>query len=250
MEESIKTYGRASNSKINYDKSITFPLHGGKMEGYFSTRLRFYIQQKIKKFNYSSPEHIKYLGMKSMDTNISPQEQWEMTKTATKRVIKNFRVKHVHWRRLSINYLERKQNRLLRSKPLKATLRILLPRTDFMLQILQQELVDISALKAGDRWREKGERSSAGGVLGDPGSNHMATTDDSATDELGASGDTGDSGSARDSGESGGSCSDGGSDGSSGGDGGSDASDEEVAFASASRDLGSSDEPNAGIVHP
>ncbi|KAL9538397.1 hypothetical protein PS6_011569 [Mucor atramentarius] len=166
-----------------------------------------------------------------MDTNISPQEQWEMTKTATKRVIKNFRVKHVHWRRLSINYLERKQNRLLRSKPLKATLHI-------------------SALKAGDRWREKGERSSAGGVLGDPGSNHMATTDDSATDELGASGDTGDSGSARDSGESGGSCSDGGSDGSSGGDGGSDASDEEVAFASASRDLGSSDEPNAGIVHP
>lgn len=62
MEECIKTYGKASNSKINYDKSMAFPLHGGKMEGYFGTRLRSYIQQKMKWFDYSSPEYIKYLG--------------------------------------------------------------------------------------------------------------------------------------------------------------------------------------------
>ncbi|EPB84081.1 hypothetical protein HMPREF1544_09141 [Mucor circinelloides 1006PhL] len=61
MEECIKTYGRASNSKINYDKSMAFPLHGGKMEGYFGTRLRYYIQQKMKWYDYSSPEYIKYL---------------------------------------------------------------------------------------------------------------------------------------------------------------------------------------------
>ncbi|CEP06836.1 hypothetical protein [Parasitella parasitica] len=80
---------------------------------------------------------------------------WRAT---TKKVIKRFGVKHVHWRRLSIRHLERKRNRLLSSKPPRATLRILLPQIDSMLQILQQVLVNISALKAGDNWREKGER--------------------------------------------------------------------------------------------
>jgi hypothetical protein len=62
MEDCIKTYGKASNSKINYDKSIAFPMHGGKMEGYFGVRLRSYIQQKMKWYDYNSPDYIKYLG--------------------------------------------------------------------------------------------------------------------------------------------------------------------------------------------
>ena len=97
--------------------------------------------------------------MASMDTTISPQEQWERIKTTTKKVIKTFGIKYVNWRRVSIKHLERKRNRLLRSKPPKSTLLFMLPRIDSMLQILQQELVDIAALRAGDTWREKGERS-------------------------------------------------------------------------------------------
>jgi hypothetical protein len=56
---------------------------------------------------------------------------------------------------MSIKHLERKRNRLLRYKPPTAILRKLLPKIDSMLQILQQELVDIAALKAEDIWREK-----------------------------------------------------------------------------------------------
>lgn len=33
------------------------------------------------------------------------------------------------------------------------------PRIDQMISVLQQELVDINALKSGVRWREKGEKS-------------------------------------------------------------------------------------------
>ncbi|KAK4515183.1 Glycerophosphocholine phosphodiesterase [Mucor velutinosus] len=97
--------------------------------------------------------------MDTMEVNMTPQDQWEHIKRITKKAIQKFGVKHVNWRRMSIKHLERKRNRLLRSKPPIATLRILLPRIDSMLQILQQELVDIAALKAGDIWREKGEKS-------------------------------------------------------------------------------------------
>jgi hypothetical protein len=48
MKECLKTYGQASNSKINYEKSVAFPLHGGKMNGYFGVRLRTYVQGKMK----------------------------------------------------------------------------------------------------------------------------------------------------------------------------------------------------------
>lgn len=62
MEECLKTYGQASNSKINYEKSVAFPLHGGKMNGYFGVRLRTYIQGKMKWYDYNCPDYIKYLG--------------------------------------------------------------------------------------------------------------------------------------------------------------------------------------------
>ncbi|CEP12727.1 hypothetical protein [Parasitella parasitica] len=57
-----KIYGRASTSKINYDKSLAFSMHGGKMESYFGVTLRPYAQQKMKRYDYSSPSYIRYLG--------------------------------------------------------------------------------------------------------------------------------------------------------------------------------------------
>ncbi|CAO0793218.1 unnamed protein product [Mucor circinelloides] len=52
----------ASNTKINYGKSIAFPIHGGKKEGFFDVRLRSNIQQKMKWYDCNSPYYIKYLG--------------------------------------------------------------------------------------------------------------------------------------------------------------------------------------------
>lgn len=86
-------------------------------------------------------------------------DQWEVLKKVTKKTIKSFGVKYVSWRQASLRHLERKRNRLLRSKPPPATLVYFLPRLDSMISQLQQELVDISAYKAGVTWREKGERS-------------------------------------------------------------------------------------------
>ncbi|CEP15119.1 hypothetical protein [Parasitella parasitica] len=97
--------------------------------------------------------------MASLTDSTSPQDQWELIKRTTKQVIKKFGVKHVNWRKQSIKHLERKRNRLLRSKPPTAILLMSLPRIDTMIHTLQQELVDIAALKAGDSWREQGERS-------------------------------------------------------------------------------------------
>ncbi|CAO0800115.1 unnamed protein product [Mucor circinelloides] len=156
--------------------------------------------------------------MESMDTNISPQEQWDMIKTVTKKG-----VEHVHWRPLSINHLEeRKRARLLRSKPPNATA---LMEILFLLR-LRQELVLLVA-----SW-------------GNSGSNTVVTTDDSASDGLCVSGDSADYGD-----DSGGPGSDGGSDGCSSGDGGSDAP-TEVASTSAPGDSGGSVVPNGGIYHP
>lgn len=97
--------------------------------------------------------------MKTLPDSLSTQEQWESVKEVTKAVIKQFGIKYVSWRKLSLKQLERKRNRLLRSKPPVATLVHFLPKIENMIHILQQELVDIAALKAGVTWREKGERS-------------------------------------------------------------------------------------------
>jgi endonuclease/exonuclease/phosphatase family metal-dependent hydrolase len=102
----------------------------------------------------------KLLGvMDRMSPDLSPQLQWEAVKQSTKQVIKSFGIKHVSWRKLTLRKLEKKRNRLLRSKPPVAVLQQLLPKIDNMIHLLQQELVDVAALKAGVTWREKGERS-------------------------------------------------------------------------------------------
>jgi hypothetical protein len=75
----------------------------------------------------------------SMPVDATTQEQWGRVKITTMK--------------------ERKRNRLLRSKPPVATLQHFLPKLERMIHALQTELVEVSALKAGAVWREKGERS-------------------------------------------------------------------------------------------
>ena len=64
IEDCLKGYSKASNSKVNLDKSIAFPLHGSKMMGYKGAELRNYIinNQRMKWFDNSSTGYLKYLG--------------------------------------------------------------------------------------------------------------------------------------------------------------------------------------------
>ncbi|KAG1049853.1 hypothetical protein G6F43_007845 [Rhizopus delemar] len=91
--------------------------------------------------------------------SLSPQDQWELVKTVAIKTVKTFGVKYVCWRQQSLKYLQRKRNRLLRSKPPVATLEHFLPKIEKMIKMLQAELVEGAALTAGMVWREQGERS-------------------------------------------------------------------------------------------
>lgn len=64
IEDCLKEYSKASNSKVNFSKSIAFPLHGGNMMGHKGAELRNYIanNQCMKWFDYSSTGYVKYLG--------------------------------------------------------------------------------------------------------------------------------------------------------------------------------------------
>ncbi|KAI9249097.1 hypothetical protein EDC94DRAFT_330536 [Helicostylum pulchrum] len=94
-----------------------------------------------------------------MSPDLSPQLKWEAVKSTTKQIIKSFGTKYVSWRTLTLRELGRKRNRLLRSKPPVSILQLTLPKIDRMIYILQQELVDVAALKANAIWRENSERS-------------------------------------------------------------------------------------------
>jgi hypothetical protein len=65
LQKCLKVYNKASNSKINYKKSVAFPLHGGNMkENGQGAILEKYIvdHQKMRWYNRYSSGYLKYLG--------------------------------------------------------------------------------------------------------------------------------------------------------------------------------------------
>ncbi|KAG0822606.1 hypothetical protein G6F19_011268 [Rhizopus arrhizus] len=90
---------------------------------------------------------------------LSPEEKWDRIKLVTKKIIRNYGCSYVNWRKSTIRHLEKKRNRILRSKPPIAVRAQLIEPIDKLLGQLQQELVVISSLKAGVKWREQGEKS-------------------------------------------------------------------------------------------
>ncbi|CAO0798869.1 unnamed protein product [Mucor circinelloides] len=64
LQRRLKTYNRASNAKINYDKSVAFPLHGGTMKGVEGRRVKDRITERLKMkwYDSHSPGYVKYLG--------------------------------------------------------------------------------------------------------------------------------------------------------------------------------------------
>ncbi|KAG0173925.1 hypothetical protein DFQ28_009601 [Apophysomyces sp. BC1034] len=87
------------------------------------------------------------------------QEQWDVTKEAVSRVIKHYNHGYVPWCQAQLRLLQTKRNRTQRSRPTAAVLAQLLPTVEKQISVLQTELTDIAALRAGQRWRELGNRS-------------------------------------------------------------------------------------------
>ncbi|CAO3629834.1 unnamed protein product [Mucor hiemalis] len=102
------------------------------------------VQHLFQEFRHSSP--------------LSSTDKWDRIKVGVKKVIRNYGYQYVNWRQQTIKHLEQKRNRILRGKPTAALRQQLVEPIDRQLGQLQHELVVIAGLKAGERWREKGEK--------------------------------------------------------------------------------------------
>ena len=95
----------------------------------------------------------------SLPNQMTAQEQWDYVKSEIRLFTQRYAVDYTNWRKMSIKVLQRKRNAFLRSQPPIAIRLQCLPVMDQQIESLQQELVNIAALKAGIRWREHGEKS-------------------------------------------------------------------------------------------
>ncbi|KAG0978525.1 hypothetical protein G6F29_009263 [Rhizopus arrhizus] len=105
------------------------------------------LYQKLTKVLEHLPSHLDF------------QAQWDHVKAAVKQFTRKFATDYDDWRTNTLKELQRRRNRLLRSQPSLGIRLQFLPVIDQQISALQQELTDIASLKAGVRWREKGERS-------------------------------------------------------------------------------------------
>ena len=96
---------------------------------------------------------------RTLDRHQSVQDQWDMVKTEVGKVCRKYSRKYAEWRQQQLTALQRKRNRLLRSRPPISLLAEKLPILENQISALQAEIVDIAALRAGQRWRENGETS-------------------------------------------------------------------------------------------
>lgn len=88
------------------------------------------------------------------------QVLWDQIKALTKKVANYCSRQKSAWRDRQLKRLQRKRNKILRRYPNnEAVLNQRLSIVEKLIGDLQQELVDIQALKAGIRWREHGEAS-------------------------------------------------------------------------------------------
>ncbi|RCH88123.1 hypothetical protein CU098_007626 [Rhizopus stolonifer] len=87
----------------------------------------------------------------------SPQERWEQVKVTTRKIIKSYSVSYNSWREQTSRRLEKKRNRILRTKPPLAVKLQLISPLDTQIHKLQEEIAQIAILKSGIYWQENGE---------------------------------------------------------------------------------------------
>ncbi|KAG1140783.1 hypothetical protein G6F37_009190 [Rhizopus arrhizus] len=113
---------------------------------------------KNKEYRSQLKQRLQHIAQ-HLPQSLSLQDQWDHLKLEIRKFTRSFAVNYSNWRSKSLRSLQRKRNAFLRSQPPLALRLQRLPVIDRQIESLQQELVDIAALKAGIRWREHGEKS-------------------------------------------------------------------------------------------
>ncbi|KAI9012583.1 hypothetical protein CLU79DRAFT_681216, partial [Phycomyces nitens] len=75
------------------------------------------------------------------------------------RTCKRFSGRHVPWRTKQLKKLQSKRHHFLHSSPPPAIRQLVLPTLERQIASLQEEIIEISCLRSGLRWREQGEKS-------------------------------------------------------------------------------------------
>ena len=92
-------------------------------------------------------------------SNLSDDYLWDSVKLEAKSIIRKYGVKYVGWRQERIKFLGKTRNRLLRSITDPIIRHKMVSPIDQELGDLQEEIAEIASVKAGQRWREQGEKS-------------------------------------------------------------------------------------------
>lgn len=134
--------------------SATFIMGQPKTgKGYWrGNPLLFQQAEFCRQLNDALTSHFMHLHTMS-----SAQDKWESVKHVIINNLKTFSRRQSHWQKQQLAALQSKRNRFLRSKPPPAIRAWRLPIMERQIAALQQELADIDALRAGQRWRERGE---------------------------------------------------------------------------------------------
>ena len=95
----------------------------------------------------------------NLDDTLSDGDKWDAIKLEAKNIIRKYGVKYVGWRQERIKFLGKARNRWLRCLQDPLLRHQMVHPIDKELGELQEEIAEIASVKAGQRWREQGEKS-------------------------------------------------------------------------------------------
>jgi exonuclease III len=87
------------------------------------------------------------------------QSSWDTIKQLTQTLARKIGRNKADWRTRHLKQFQRKRNKLIKSFKGQKTLATQILKVEKQITNLQEELVEVAAMKAGLRWREKGEKS-------------------------------------------------------------------------------------------
>lgn len=95
----------------------------------------------------------------SLFPNCTSQDRWDRLKSVVKDVARTIGRRKADWRRRTLARLQRKRNKILRTFKTTRVLHPRLPIIEQFIGMIQNEMSEIAALRAGRQWRENGETS-------------------------------------------------------------------------------------------